>query len=140
MFLGASIAWNSGDGAWFAQSVYTNPHQLGNATAAVGDLDSDNRHDFLLCQQVQDPFTVLRVFYNNGGRAFAEVAYPLYGRFGQLAAADIDNDGAPDILLTNHGLASIALMRNLGGRNFGPPQYFPVGFGYSLLLMRAQYS
>jgi hypothetical protein len=101
------------------------PETLG-AGAAFLDFDSDGWQDILLVNGTDWPGrparagTTARLFRNRGGGAFVDVTQgsgldvPIYGM--GVAAADYDNDGRQDILITAVG--QNRLFRNTGNGKF----------------------
>lgn len=93
----------------------------------AGDLDGDGNLD--LVSTMSAPAGV-EIFYGNGDGTFAAPVFlPTTRTFFQVAVADMDNDGKPDLVLAdNNGLAVI---HNTGGRSFGPEiHYLPGTSGF----------
>ena len=101
------------------------PETLGSGAAFL-DFDGDGWQDILLVNGTDWPGRngrsklTARLFRNNGRGAFADVTSgsgldaPIYGMGG--AAADFDNDGRDDVLVTAVGQSR--LFRNMGGGHF----------------------
>ena len=101
------------------------PEALG-AGAAFLDIDGDGWQDLLLVNgtdwpgRKEQPRATARLFRNTTRGAFADVTagsgldVPMYGM--AAAAADYDNDGRPDVLITAVG--QNRLFRNAGGGKF----------------------
>jgi hypothetical protein len=90
---------------------------------AVEDYDGDGFPDIFVSNDLTEQF----LFHNRGGRSFEECAVTAgvalsddgkaYSGMG-AAFADYDNDGRPDILVTNLALEKWALYRNDGDGQF----------------------
>jgi hypothetical protein len=90
---------------------------------AIEDYDGDGFADIFVSNDLTEQF----LFRNKEGRAFEECALTAgvalsddgkaYSGMG-TAFADYDNDGSPDILVTNLALEKWALYRNTGGGQF----------------------
>ena len=109
--------------------VDQSPAQQFNAEyVTVADLDGDGNADIVVVpypNQISVPFTIL-IYYGNGDGTFpAGVYLPMSHGYTQLVIADVDQDNKPDLVLSDG--AGIAVMKNLGGRNFGPEQHFVAG-------------
>jgi enediyne biosynthesis protein E4 len=86
---------------------------------AVNDYDGDNRPDIFVSNDLMEQF----LFHNNQGSSFEERALQVGVAFSDdgkpysgmgAAFADYDNDGRPDILVTNLAQEKWALYRNDG--------------------------
>jgi enediyne biosynthesis protein E4 len=101
------------------------PETLGSGVA-IFDADGDSRQDVLLISgtswpgQAKAPDATARLFRNTGGGVFDDVTsssglgVPMYGM--GAAAADYDNDGHQDVVVTTVGQSR--LFRNSGGGRF----------------------
>ncbi len=97
---------------------------------AAGDLDNDGDID-LATVDYQSPCTTggsVVVLLNKGGGAFADpVEYPAGDCTGDLALADLDGDGALDLVVTHYAQNAISVLLNHGNGSFGPPVNYTVG-------------
>ena len=99
------------------------PETFGSGVC-VTDLDGDDRPDLIVVTgrswDGESTGAGVAVFRNRGDGTFADVTavsgirYPFYGM--GCAAADYDNDGREDLLVTGHG--GTGLFHNLGGGRF----------------------
>ena len=101
------------------------PETLGSGVAVL-DIDGDGRQDVLLVNgtswpsQTAPAAATTKLFRNLGNGSFEDVtgrsglAVPMYGM--GAAAADYDNDGRHDVLITAVGQSR--LFRNAGGGRF----------------------
>ena len=89
--------------------------------AAVGDLDADGRADIFVANDTEPDF----LFWNRGGRAFAEVAMErgaAVNPFGLAVSSmgvdwrDLDEDGRPDLFVTALSNEGFILLRNRDGQ------------------------
>ncbi|MCY3735415.1 MAG: CRTAC1 family protein [Gemmatimonadaceae bacterium] len=101
------------------------------------DYDSDGWSDLYVANDAVPNF----LYHNEGGGRFAEVggvAGVAYGEDGQeeagmgVDAADYDNDGRPDLVVTNFENEPNSLYRNRGA-GFFPHASFPAGVGLASL-------
>ncbi|MEP6536450.1 MAG: CRTAC1 family protein [Bryobacteraceae bacterium] len=106
---------------------------------AFNDYDGDGFADIFVANDGMEQF----LFHNNGHGAFEECALkagvalsddgkPFAGM--GVAFADYDNDGRPDILVTNLALEKYALYRNEGGGHF---EYASLTTGLAALTARS---
>lgn len=102
--------------------VGSNPVML-----AISDLDNDSYLDIVVANQGEDSVSIL---YGMADGKFEEAlklnltvgAKPL-----AVCVADVNNDGKMDIVATESGVNSIALLLNEGNRNWGNLVSFPTG-------------
>ncbi len=99
----------------------------GDAMMLYHNLASDPAHP--------DPATPnsLYIYWGQGNRNFVSTPTVLtLGRnYYELAMADIDGDGKPDLVLSDGNL--VAVLYNLGNRTFGKEQHFLAGQGINLV-------
>jgi hypothetical protein len=105
---------------------------------AIEDYNDDGFSDIFVSNDLTEQF----LFHNNGGRRFEQVALAAGVAFSDdgkrysgmgAAFADYDNDGRPDILVTNLALEKWALYRNTGESQFS---YASSSSGLSALVSR----
>ena len=75
-----------------------------SGTPAWGDYDNDGDLDLAICGTWHDVTwkELAKIYRNDGGGVFTEIATPLQGVAGTLAWADYDNDGDLDLALTGY--------------------------------------
>src|SRR6185312_2730847 len=90
----------------------------------TADIDGDGNLDIVACLGF---FNTVQIFYGKGDGTFEPpVAIPLQRQYAQMAIADMDGDGKPDLVLSDGSL--IAIVRNTGNRTFGPEQHYLAGY------------
>jgi uncharacterized repeat protein (TIGR01451 family) len=93
-----------------------------DSSVAWGDYDNDGDLDILLTGYTPAPSCISRIYRNDGGGAFTDIAAGLTGvRDGSVAWGDYDNDGDLDILLTGRTLSGtkvVRVYRNGGASGF----------------------
>jgi hypothetical protein len=115
-------------------SVPTLPN-LNATAAAIADIDGDGNGDVLIlfdnasadhAHPSAATSNQLLVWYGNGDGTFAApAAVPIARNYTQLAAVEIQNSGVPDLVLSDGFV--VGVLRNLGGRAFGPEQHLLAG-------------
>jgi hypothetical protein len=126
---GVSVLLNQGGGAFARVIEYPNP--LGSASIAVADVNADGKVDLAVGGGYGVGGYGVGVWMNNGAGAFAPPAiYDTGGMVDSVAFADIDGDGAADMIVANGLSASsgdrdgVAVLRNDGaGKFFAPARY-----------------
>lgn len=90
---------------------------------AVADLDGDGNLDIIV--PISYP-SVAEIFYGNGDGSFQDpVLLQLARGYTQMAVADVNGDGRPDLLFSDGGLISI--VHNTGNRTFAPEVHYVSG-------------
>ncbi|WP_459864635.1 FG-GAP repeat domain-containing protein [Endothiovibrio diazotrophicus] len=91
---------------------------------ATADFDGDGRVDLAVTFDTYDPDQErgLMVWRGLGDGSFADpTAFPSVGITSALYVADLNGDGAPDLLLSTAEQAKLSLLLNDGDGNFGEP-------------------
>jgi len=109
---------NNGRGSFGSNAVYT----LGNVpdSPVAVDVNNDGKLDLICPNQISKSLSVLT---NNGNGGFQRASSPATGSDGgpySLVAADVNNDGKPDLICVNSGCPTIGhtlsvLINNGGG-------------------------
>jgi hypothetical protein len=128
------VWFGNGDGTFTFAGPINLPGVASVVVATIADLDGDGNADIILAPDPNPGATLgpLAILYGNGNGTFqAPVFVPIFHRFSQVAAVDINRDNKLDMLMTDG--AGIAVMMNLGGRSFGPEVDFVAGRAISAL-------
>jgi hypothetical protein len=119
----------NGDGTFTESNLVSNPsQQISEQSAAIADLDGDGNEDILVVpypNQGAPPLPILIYYGNSDGTFQSGVWLPVSHAYTQLVIADVNQDDKPDLILSDG--AGIAVILNLGGRNFGPEEHFVAG-------------
>jgi len=113
-FTGNLLLINDGSGRFRDESVTRLPFtRRDSEDIAVADFDLDGDLDFVI---VSEDDQVNEVFINDGSGVFVEegVRLPTLGISNAVLAADLNGDGAPDLLIGNNG-QNRAMINNGGG-------------------------
>jgi hypothetical protein len=101
------------------------------AQVVSADLDTDGAND-LVVRNAGDG--TLSLFFNHGPGTGSDpfglaVTLAVGPGISDFSVADVDQDGIPDLLLTNKLSGEAGLMRGLGGGSFAPPSWYRAGTG-----------
>ena len=118
-FSNSTIAWyeNNGDGTFAAEKVITSSSNESGSVYAV-DLDNDGDIDVLQPGILSQK---MAWYENNGDKTFTEQAtISIIITYGSISiyAADLDNDGYNDIILTSMSASTITWYKNNGDGTF----------------------
>jgi Bacterial Ig-like domain (group 3)/FG-GAP-like repeat len=90
---------------------------------ATANLDGDGNLDIVTLISFPN---VAEIFYGNGDGTFqAPVVLPLARAYNQIAIADVNGDGRPDLVLSDGSV--ICIIHNNGSRTFGPEVHYLAG-------------
>jgi hypothetical protein len=121
-----SVLLNHGDGTLAPRVSYDPGVPFGNVTRRVAavDLDGDNAVDLAATTS----YDVVSLFANAGGGAFAPARTAATGDGPDaIAAADVDGDGTPDLLVTNVDSNDVTVLLNDGSGGLVPGGTYAVG-------------
>jgi hypothetical protein len=129
---GLQVMLGSGDGTFRVGNTVSIPSTMADAgTLAstgityLGDIDGDGNPDFVLLSPNASG-TNLYIFYGDGAGGFsAPQSIRLSELYGILNVADIYHNGTPDLVVSDQNL--VAVIPNLGGRNFGSEVHYLAG-------------
>ncbi|HEV2399887.1 MAG TPA: FG-GAP-like repeat-containing protein [Candidatus Sulfotelmatobacter sp.] len=125
---GLQILLGNGDGTFqlgrFLSTELLNYTNLNAPTAiATADLDGDGNVDIVALISFPQ---VAEIFYGNGDGTFqSPVVLPLARSYTQMAIADMNGDGRPDLVLSDGSV--ICIIHNNGSRTFGPEVHYLAG-------------
>jgi len=129
----ARVYRNDGGGTFVGIDIDPTLPGLWYSAGAWGDYDNDGDLDLVVMgRDYHNP--IARIYRNNGGGSFTDIAAGLPGTYlGTVAWGDYDNDGDLDLLLS--GLSTdgtiARVYRNGGGGTFTNIGAWPVGVRYS---------
>ena len=116
------VLLNNGDGTMAAEVDYSNFGVVNFRTDAVtvADVNGDGAPDIIELGSTQDPSTYTNTYYlsvllNNGDGTFMDgVIFPLPDGGNSVEAADVNDDGQPDILTTDYSKSGFTVTQISG--------------------------
>ena len=114
------ILKNTGDG-----SFVPSPYNLGGVFAGevvAADFDGDGHVDAAVGSDDE-----IRIYLNAGDATFAPAAIYLVAGGGAICAADLNDDGRPDLAVTLGWDSSIVVLPNNGDGTFASGTTYPIG-------------
>lgn len=124
----------NGDGT-FTKSIQLGSPQnqfFEGQAISIADLDGDGNTDVVVLPDSNPaaPAGPITIFYGNGEGTFQDPVFlPISHRYSQLVIADVNRDNKPDFVLSDGSV--VAVMANLGGRNFDAEAHYVAGQGIS---------
>jgi hypothetical protein len=120
-----------GSGKFDTPVVYVSG--LWATSVALADLDGKDGLDVVISEAFQgntnNPGGV-RVYFNNGGGNFiGGVQYATGGYARDVAAADMNGDGKPDLAVANYHGGNVSVLLNQGDGTFAPAVNYPLSNG-----------
>jgi FG-GAP-like repeat/FG-GAP repeat len=122
-----------GDGTFGPARVFTAGGQSPVAVA-VADFNSDGRPDVVTADSKGDTGTIALYRGNGDGTLQAAPALVVPGGAGQIAAADVNGDGIPDLAVSSSGHVTVFLGN--GNGSFGNPMPTPSINGPGAVVIR----
>lgn len=125
---GASVLINSGSGTFLPATGYAEKSVFYAVT--VADLNLDGRPDLVFGDRYAWLLSAAgaTVLMNDGFGGFAPPVSYLAGDYASgCAAADVNGDGRPDIVVANTGSGDVSVLLNRGNGTFEPEQAYRVG-------------
>ena len=123
-----SVLLNRGDGTFGAQTRYVVGDDPSGITAS--DLDDDGDVDLAVALGTADGQLEVHLLANNGNGTFtapAVVSIATFTGSPVVAAADMDGDTDPDLVVSGQGAQQVWTLINTGGLTFATASY-PAGF------------
>ncbi len=123
-----AIAVLLGDGRGGFRPAPGSPHRTARVrpyAIALVDLDGDRALDVIAPHDDTDDISVLLGDGKGGLRAAPGSPVSAGRRLGRTTTADVDGDGAPDLI--GAGSGAVVVMRGDGRGGFGPPRAEPAG-------------
>jgi len=112
----------------FANVVAYDSGGPGASFIAVADVNGDGKPDLLVANGRATGTNGVGVLLGNGDGTFQPVVtYSSFGMQARLAIGDINNDGAPDIVLSNVQGPTIVVLLGNGNGKFQNPSAFAAG-------------
>ncbi len=112
-----TLLLNDGHGAFTITDDYDIPGS--DIGVRIADFDGDGKPDVVTGGVV--------VMINNGDGTLADGVDYDAGSMRRLEVGDVNNDGYPDIAVTNRGANSVSLLLNNGDGTFAPKAVYPTG-------------
>jgi len=124
---GFAVLFGNGDGTFQTPQAYT-VSNVRPEWIAAGDLNLDHHPDIVLAAYPAVPPVpdYVRVYLNNGTGGFSSPTPAELSPVEQIAIADVNGDGIPDLIGSNGG---VALGR--GNGTFQPATYYPLPPAYT---------
>lgn len=115
-----SVLLNRGDGTFEARRDYPTGR---SAYFAIHDLNSDGKPDFLTVNAAN----TVSVLLNAGDGSFqARSDYATGRNPGPVSIADLNGDGAPDLVTASNKDNTVSVLLNRGGGGFAPKRDFAI--------------
>ncbi len=116
-----SLLLGNGDGTYLPQVIYA----VGNnpSAVAVGDFNGDGNLDIAVANKgtTQAPGNTVSILLGNGDGTFQQPTSLTVGANpSALAVGDFNNDGKPDLIVTNSGDSTVGVLLGNGDGTFQP--------------------
>ncbi len=101
----------------------------------IGDFDADGHADLAVCGGLTGKTAGIQVLLGRGDGTFQDVPALQTGSLANsIAAADFDDDGLPDLAVSDPGAGSVIILPGLGKGLFGPARTVTLGYPPSFLV------
>ena len=121
------VLLNTGNGAFVAQVTYSTGSSSRPYSVAAADVNGDTKADVIVANYGANNVGVL---LNTGNGAFvAQVTYSTgsNSRPYSVAAADVNGDSKPDIIVANYGTSNVGVLLNTGNGTFADQVTYSTG-------------
>jgi plastocyanin len=118
-----AVLLGNGDGT-FQSATFSGSGPVGRAIVS-GDFNRDGKLDVAYIDQAGE----LNVFLGNGGGTFQQLPSAFVSAFGfsrpdRIVVADFNNDGAPDIAISDYAFGNVYVLLGNGDGTFQAPQVY----------------
>jgi hypothetical protein len=121
------VLFNSGNGTFLSQTIYSTGNGSFPACVSVVDVNSDNKPDIIVVDYTGND---VRVLLNSRNGTFPfQTTYPTgSGSHPQAVfVVDVNNDNKPDIIVANNGANNVGVLFNCGNGTFLSQQTYSTG-------------
>jgi hypothetical protein len=122
---GVSLLFGNGDGTF--QSPVHLPAGAAPRSVVAADFNRDGKLDLAVTDQASGGGGVNILFGNGDGTFQAPVSYRAGNSPGFLRVADLNGDGAPDLVTTNQTANTVSVLLNQGNGTFGSATTYGTG-------------
>jgi hypothetical protein len=122
---GLLVALNRGDGSFQENERRTVPGFP--VSMVTADLDGDGKTDIATAGEGPDHSGIVSVLLNAGASFPVAASYRVGPAPGSLAAADLNGDRKPDLVVTDRGSGQVSVLLNRGDGSFEDPRDHGVG-------------
>ena len=123
------VLLNRGNGTFAPQATYSTGSGSNPSSVATADVNGDNKSDIIV---VNNSTNNVGVLLNRGNGTFTtQTAYSTGSGSNPsfVAAADVNGDSKPDIIVANYNTNNVGVLLNTGSGTFAPQTTYSTGFG-----------